>query len=64
LEQEAQEILKAQEGTMSSKSSEEMGIEAVTIYHESLVQIRDLPKDQATQERGVLLYQQTQLLMK
>jgi hypothetical protein len=34
------------------------------VYHESLVQIKDLPEDQVAQERGVLLYQQTQLLMK
>jgi len=61
LEKIAQEILRAQEGTASSESSEEIGdpredIEVATVYHGSSVPIRDLPEDQDTQERGMLLY--------
>jgi len=50
LEQTAQEILRAQEGTVASESNKEIsdlreGIEATTVYHESTIQIRDLPED-------------------
>jgi hypothetical protein len=63
LEHTTQEILRAQEGTVASKLDEGIGdpkegIEAVTVYQESLVQIRDLPEDQDAQEMGALLYQQ------
>ena len=69
LEKTTQEIIRAQEGTVASESSKEIGdpwegIKAETVYHESPIQIRDLPEDQTTQERGTLLYQQTQLQMK
>jgi hypothetical protein len=61
LEQTAQEILRAQEGTVASKPGEGISdpqedIEVATIYQESSVQIRDLPEDQAAQERGVHFY--------
>jgi hypothetical protein len=69
LEQTAQEILRAREGTVASESGEgigdpQEGIEAVTVYQESPVQIRDFPEVQAAQGMGALLYQQSQLLMK
>jgi hypothetical protein len=69
LEKTTQEIIRAQEGTEASESNEEIGdpmedIEAVMIFHGSLVPIRDLPKYQAAQESSMLLYQQTQLVMK
>jgi hypothetical protein len=39
-------------------------IEATRTHQESPVQIRDLPEDQAAREKGTLLFQQTDLLMK
>jgi hypothetical protein len=55
LEKTAQEIIRAQEGTVASESNEEIGnpmedIKEVMICHGSPVPIRDLPKYQAAQE--------------
>jgi hypothetical protein len=69
LEQAVQEIGRHPAGAVAYELEEGISdpqedIEAVGAHQESPTQIRDLPEDQNTQERGALLYQQTQLLMK
>jgi hypothetical protein len=69
LEQTAQEINKNQEGTVAYELGERIvdpqeGVEAVIVYQESQVQVRDFPGVQTTKGMGALLYQQSQLLMK
>jgi hypothetical protein len=69
LEQTVQEIGRTCQGTATSESSEEIGdpredIEVAMVHPGSPVPIRDSPEDQAAQERGTLLHQQTELLMK
>jgi hypothetical protein len=69
LEQAVQEIGRHPAGAVAYELEEGISdpqedIEAAGAHQESPTQIRDLPEDQTTQERGALLYQQTQLLMK
>ena len=61
LEKTVQEIDRTHQGTIAYESSEEIGdpwedIKVATVYHGSSVPIRDLPEDQDTEERGMLLY--------
>jgi hypothetical protein len=69
LEQEVQEIGRHPAGEVAYELDKLISVpqednEVVKAHQESLIQIRDLPKDQTAQERGALLYQKTQLLMK
>jgi hypothetical protein len=69
LEQTNQEILRDLEGTAASKPREgigdpQEGIDAATIYQDSLIQIRYFSKVQDAQGMGALFNQQSQLLMK
>jgi hypothetical protein len=69
MEQAVQEISRHPRGAVAYELDEEIidpkeDIEIVGTHQESSVQIRDLPEDQAARERGTLLLQQTELLMK
>ena len=61
LEKTAQEILRTQEGKITSESGEEIGnpqedVEALRVFQESPVQVRDSPEVQVVRGMGELMY--------
>jgi hypothetical protein len=69
LEQAIQGVGRRSEAVVAYELEEETNdpqedIEIAKAHQGSLVQIRDFPKDQTTQDSGAFLYQQSQILMK